>query len=61
MLIWVNTSFCCGGVIVNEQGIIVDCMPILNRFKGQSFKDLVGWLKRNKTLIKYRVCKENAG
>jgi hypothetical protein len=32
--------------IITENGIIVDCMPLLNKFKGQPIGNLITWSKK---------------
>jgi hypothetical protein len=32
--------------IVTENGIIVDCMPLLQKFKGQPVGNLTGWANK---------------
>lgn len=41
---WIDVGFACGGVTVQD-GIIVDIMPILWKFKGQSWDNLRYWSK----------------
>lgn len=31
---WLDTTYACGAVVANEEGVIVDACPIYRRFRG---------------------------
>ena len=39
-LYWIDTRWGCGGILVNEQGIVIDGAPIFRRLIGQSVASL---------------------
>ena len=39
-LYWVDTGWGCGGLLVDEKGIVRDSAPIFRRFLGQSIERL---------------------
>jgi hypothetical protein len=39
---WINLTFACCGVVV-EDGIVVEAAPVLSRFVGQPFVNLMMW------------------
>ena len=42
-LYWIDTGFACGGVVVNNFGVIVESAPIFSKFLGQRFENLKRW------------------
>lgn len=35
----------CGYIQLDDEGIIIDCMPICRKFKGQAVENLAKWVK----------------
>ena len=44
---WVSTNWATGGVEVDKDKFIMTTPPIWNKFLGQSFGNLIGWLQNN--------------
>lgn len=42
----------CGYVQTDDNGIIIDSMPIIRKFIGQPLENLIGWINN-----KFRYCK----
>ena len=40
---WVDLSFACGLVVIDESGVIVETMPVLHKFRGQHISRLEAW------------------
>ena len=43
---WVSTKKMTIYVRTNKENLIVECAPIIRKFKGQSFKNLLNWLHK---------------
>lgn len=46
MKYWVSTIKMTVFVETNNKNIIVNCAPIVKKFKGQSFRNLLKWLEK---------------
>lgn len=57
MLVWIDAKYFCGGVVVNPKTRkIVDSCSICGKFKGQSLKSLLEWLRKKGQLNKFERC-----
>lgn len=45
----ITSSFVCL-IVVNRQGTIIDAAPLLQRFIGQPYNNLIRWITRNPRL-----------
>lgn len=43
LLIQIDTGYACAGVIINEQGIVIDAAPIFSWMKGKSIHEVKQW------------------
>jgi hypothetical protein len=52
---WLNTTYACGAVVTNSQGVIVSACPIYLKFKGRHINDVIRGLRRNRTLREWKT------
>jgi len=57
MWYWVDTSYACGGIKVNDKNIIVYTAPIFMKFKGWHFDSLIDWWKKKGVIKTYAPLK----
>jgi len=50
---WFNTTYACGAVICNANGIITDACPIYRKWRGRHFRWLISHL--GKFFIEYKL------
>ena len=55
-LIWLSTTYACGGLILNKDNIIIDSAPIFVWMRGKRLTFVLKYLRRKNQLISYRRC-----
>jgi hypothetical protein len=52
---WFNTTFACGAVICDENGIVIDSCPIYKWSHGKHFRVIEKYYKQKNQLISYKL------
>ncbi len=53
-LYWLNTTYCCGGIVINERNVIIDSCPLYKWMRGKTLKYVIKYLDKKGKLKQYR-------
>lgn len=56
-LLWLDVGYACGGIVCDDNGIIVDTAPIFSWWKGKHVKEILKW----KRIKNYEHISERGG
>ncbi len=61
-LIWINTSYACGSIVCNEQGIVIQSCPIYyKRCINRHFRQFERWLNSKHLLVQWVLADKYTG
>ncbi len=52
---WLDTTYACGGVAVDRQGIVARAAPIYGRFMGWRLSRVIDYLEAQRRLLGWKV------
>jgi len=60
ILIWLNCTYFCGGIVVDKSWKVIEVPPILFKLSRQfrDAADLILYLKKKKQLLEYKIIKK---
>lgn len=53
-LIWLNTTYGCGGIIINDNNVVIKSCPLYRWMTGKKFKYVIEILDKKGRLKQYR-------